>query len=339
MTGRHGFILATLLVIANICVADELLMKNGSRLVGTLVSASEKGVIFDTPYAGELTIERGTIKTIITEEKVTLLMEDGAIFRDKLIVAEGESLTVLGEDHLPIQFAAADINQLNPEPWRLGDGYKWYGKIDTTLESERGNSDTDELDVGLESIWRSLEDRYTIRGSWEVDETNGDKNKNNWKLRTKYDRFSVEDPDNYYGIQAALEHDEFADLDLRTIVGPYIGRQFFTTKLLTMHGELGVVYVDEQFDEAEDHDYWGSSWELRLSSDIIPKTELYLHSDGLVDYGDVDSVVANTTFGIGFPLLYGLRAAAEVLYEYDGGAVEDVDDLDQTYKFKLGYTW
>jgi hypothetical protein len=90
---------------------------------------------------------------------------------------------------------------------------------------------------------------------------------------------------------------------------------------------------------AEDHDYWGSSWELRLSSGIIPKTELYLHSDGLVDYGDVSSVVVNTTAGIGFPLLFGFKAAAEAVYEYDGGAVEGVDDLDQTYRFKLGYTW
>jgi hypothetical protein len=339
MIFRRGFTLLVLLALANIGSADELLMKNGSRLVGTLISASEKGVIFDTPYAGELTIERGTIETIITEEKVTLLMQDGAIFRDRLIVAEGESLTVLGDDQLPIQFAAADINQLNPEPWRLGDGYKWYGQVNTALESERGNTDTDELDIDFESIWRSLEDRYTIRGSWEIDQTYGEKNKNNWKLRNKYDRFSVDDPDNYYGIQAALEHDEFADLDLRTIVGPYIGRQFFETKLLTMHGEVGVVYVDEQFDVAEDHDYWGSSWELRLSSAIIPQTELYLNSDGLVDYGDVDSVVANTTFGIGFPLLFGLKAAAEVKYEYDGGAVEGVDDLDQTYNFKLGYAW
>jgi hypothetical protein len=178
-----------------------------------------------------------------------------------------------------------------------------------------------------------------VRGSWELDKTDGDKKKDKRKLRTKYDRFSVDDPDTYYGIQAAFEHDEFADLDLRTIVGPYIGRQFFETKLLTMHGEVGVVYVDEQFDVAEDHDYWGSSWELRLSSYIIPKTELYLHSDGLVDYGDPDSVVVNTTVGIGFPLLYGLKVEGEVLYEYDGGAVEGVDDLDQTYKIRLGYAW
>ena len=339
MTFRYGLMLLASLACANPGGADELLMNNGSRLVGTLVSMSEAGVVFDTPYAGELTIKRGTIDTIITDEKVTLLMQDGSIYRERFLVAHENTMTFLDEDKLPIQFAAADIQLLNPEPWRLGDGYKWFGQVNTALESERGNTDTDELDLDFESIWRSLEDRYTVRGSWEIDQTNGEKNKNNWKLRNKYDRFRVEDPDNYYGIQAAFEHDEFADLDLRTIAGPYIGRQFFEGDYLTLHGEVGVVYVDEQFEQAEDHDYWGSSWEMRLSSGIIPKTELYIHSEGLVDYGDVGSVVVNTIVGINFPLIFGFKAGAEAKYEYDGGAVEGVDDMDQTYKFKLGYSW
>jgi len=102
---------------------------------------------------------------------------------------------------------------------------------------------------------------------------------------------------------------------------------------------VGVVYVDEQFEVAEDHDYWGSSWEVRLTSGIIPGTELYIHSDGLVDYGDVESVVANTIVGISNPLMFGFQAGAEVKYEYDSGAVEGVDDMDETYNFKLGYSW
>ncbi|MEH6634847.1 MAG: DUF481 domain-containing protein [Halioglobus sp.] len=339
MMRKHGILLTVLLVIANLVSADELVMKNGSRLVGTLVSASETGVVFDTPYAGELTIKRGTIDTIITDQEVTLLMQDGSIFRNKNLVADGNTLVVISEDQAPVEFAVSDIDQLNPEPWRLGDGYKWYGDANTALESERGNTDTDEVDMDFQSIWRSLEDRYTMRGSWEIDQTDGEKNKNNWKLRNKYDRFRVSDPINYYGIQAAIEHDEFADLDLRTIVGPYIGRQFFETDYLTLHGEVGIVYVDEQFDVAEDDDYWGSSWEMRLTSGIIPGTELYVNSDGLVNYDDTSAVVVNTTVGIGFPLILGFKLAAEARYEYDGGAVEDVDDLDQTYRLKLGYKW
>ena len=49
--------------------------------------------------------------------------------------------------------------------------------------------------------------------------------------------------------------------------------------------------------------------------------------------------MVNTTFGLSFPLLWSLEAAAEVLFEYDSGAVDDVDDLDETYKFRIGYTW
>ena len=32
-----------------------------------------------------------------------------------------------------------------------------------------------------------------------------------------------------------------------------------------------------------------------------------------------------------------LKAAAEMLFEYDSGVVENTDDLDQTYKFRIGY--
>jgi putative salt-induced outer membrane protein YdiY len=319
--------------------ADELIMKNGSRLVGTLVSSDENSVVFNTPFADDITIAQDSIETIITEQEVTLLMQDGTIYRDKKIVTQDDDLIVFEADQRPVKFDVQDIKMINPEPWRLGEGYKWFGEVNVALESERGNTDSDETDAELESIWRSLEDRFTIRGSKEVDRSNGDKTKNEWKLRNKYDRFSVSDPDNYYGVQAAFEHKEFADVDLRTIVGPYIGRQFVESKFLAVQGELGLVYVDEQFDVAEDDNYWGSNWELRLTSGIIPNTELYVNQDGILNFSDTQNVIINTTVGIGLPLILGFKVAAEAKYEYDGGAVNGVDDTDRTYNVKLGYAW
>lgn len=339
MTVRH--VLAGLVVIAVTTTgsADELVMKNGSRLVGTLVSADENSVVFNTPFADDITIKQENIESITTESEVTLLMQDGAVYRDKTIVMQDDDLLVFDSDERPIQFDVLDIDLVNPEPWRLGEGYKWFGEVSAALESERGNTDSDETDVALESIWRSLEDRYTIRSSGEVDKSNGEKTKNEWKLRTKYDRFSKTDPDNYYGVQAAFEHKEFADVDLRTIVGPYIGRQFYESDYLALQGEVGIVYVDEQFDVAEDDNYWGSSWELRLTSGIIPNTELYVNQDGILNFDDTDNVILNTTVGIALPLIYGLKVATEVKYEYDGGAVDDVDNTDTTYNLKLVYGW
>lgn len=339
MVVRQGLVILVLLFFSCTGISDELLMKNGSRLVGRMVSASQSDVVFDTPFAGEITIKQANIDVIVTDETVTLMMQDGSIYREKKIVSRDEELLVTGDNQLPVIFDVADIKLVNPEPWMLGDGYKWFGQLNSALASERGNTDTDELDIDFESIWRSIEDRYTMRGNWEIDETDGTKNKNKWKSQNKYDLFSIEDTDNYYGGQIAFEGDKFADLDLRTTLGPYIGRQFFETEPLTLHGEVGIVYVDEQFKEAEANHYWGSNWEVRLSSDIIPDTELYVYSDGIVNFEEVDSVVVNTTVGISLPIIYGFKAAAEAKYEYDGGAVEGVDDLDRTYHIKFGYSW
>ena len=339
MMFRQGFALLGVALMANLAAADELLMINGSRLIGTLVSASESEVIFDTPFAGEITLKQENIEKILTTEGVTLLMNDDRVYRNKKIIEEEGELIVLDQNAAPVQLELADIQFINPEPWRLGEGYKWFGQVNAAIESERGNSDSDELDVDFESIWRSLEDRFTIRGLVELDRNNGDKTKDTWWVRNKYDRFSTEDPDNYFGYQIYFEYDKFADLDLRTMTGPYIGRQFFENDILNMHAEVGVVYVDEQFDVAEDSDFWGSSWEVRLTSGIIPKFELYLDQAGVLNLNDTADSIANTTFGIRFPLIFGLQAAAEAKWEYDGGAAEGVDDTDETYNFKLGYAW
>jgi hypothetical protein len=314
-------------------------MKNGSILVGTVVRASEDSVIFDTPFAGEITLAQENIESMVTTETVTLLMDSGQVYRNKRVAEEDGVLTVTNEDERPVTLDLATVDFINPEPWRLGEGYKWSGQVNAALESERGNSDSDELDVDFESIWRSLEDRFTIRGLVEQDRSNGDKTKDTWWVRNKYDRFSTNDPDNYYGYQLYFEYDKFADLDLRTMTGPYIGRQFFENNILNMHAEVGIVYVDEQFDVAEDSDFWGSNWEVRLTSGIIPKFELYMDQDGVLNLNDTGDSIMNTVFGIRFPLIFGLQAAAEAKWEYDGGAAEGVDDTDETYKFKLGYKW
>ena len=109
MTIRHGFTFIALVACTALANADELLMKNGSRLVGTLVSSSESEVIFDTPFAGEITLKQENIETIITTEDVTLLMQDGRVFRNKKIIEQEGELIVIDQNESPVEFAVTDI--------------------------------------------------------------------------------------------------------------------------------------------------------------------------------------------------------------------------------------
>ena len=319
--------------------ADELLMKNGSILKGTLVSAEGGKIVLDTPFAGKITLNAENIEKVTTVNPVTLKMADGTILKDRQLVSTEEGTRAKDPAGTLDFFNPGEISYVNPDPWLLGEGYKWFGDVNVSLVSERGNTDTDEWDGDFSTIWRSLPDRYTVRGNYERDEANGDKNKNQWNLRGKYDRFRQENPDDYYGVQAAFAYDEFADLDLRTTVGPYVGRQFIDTPYLSISGELGVVYVDEQFDVAEDNDFWGSNWEFRATTELFPWLDLYAEQIGVLNFDEVDELLVDTKVGVSFPTVMGIKSSLEALWEYDGGAVEGVDDTDETYRFKLGYEW
>ncbi|MEZ5502165.1 MAG: DUF481 domain-containing protein [Halioglobus sp.] len=314
---------------------DEVVLKNGSRLIGT-VTGSRKGVVtIETDFAGTLEVALDKITSINTREPVVVLLEDETVLRDSPLNINEQELVVVGaEQTYPVE----NLRIVNPEPWELGQGYRWTGALGFALSSQRGNTDTNELDYKLATVWRSKRDRYSLNANGENDAADGDKTADNWQVTGKYDYF-LEDP-NYVGLLTFVEKDKFRDLDLRYLIGPYLGRQFYDEPIFSMNGELGFSYVTEEYNVAEDQDYAASNWNLHASSDYLGgDSSLYFDQLGVWNLEDTSDVIVNSTFGLSFPLFWSLEAAAEVLLEYDSGAVDDVDKLDQTYKVRIGYTW
>lgn len=318
---------------------DEIILKNGSRIIGTVTASRDGVVTIDTNFAGTLSVSAEEIQSVHTEGSLVLQMADGNIIKDRPVVMEDEFVTITEGNGDQLSYPVADILLVNPEPWELGDGYKWSGNVSFGWVTERGNTDTDELDYHAESISRSVRDRYTVRMNGEIDEANDVKSADNWTVIGKYDYF-LSDPLWYLGANVAAESDEFADLDLRYYLGPYVGHHFYTESIFSLEGELGLAYVNEDFITAEDQDYPGANWSVRMSSDYLGgDSKLYINHIGIWNLDVTEDIILNTTFGLSFPLIGNLEAAAEILYKYDTGAVEGVEELDETYSFRIGYTW
>tara|TARA_R110001599_G_scaffold8651_5_gene42015 strand:- start:49339 stop:50379 length:1041 start_codon:yes stop_codon:yes gene_type:complete len=322
----------------NAIAADEIVLKNGSRILGTVTGVRDGVVTVDTEFAGTLKVQQDQVESLSSSEPIVLKLADGTVVEESSLRVEEETL-LLASDNAPVAtYPLAELAISNPQPWELGQGYRWKGQVSLALEMQRGNTDTDELDYGIESIWRSLEDRYTLRFDGEEDEANGIKNAENWTALGKYDRF-LEGP-LYWGVNASAEHDKFSDLDLRYYVGPYIGRQFHERPLLTLSAEVGGVYVDEDFIVAEDQDYLGMNWSVDATSNYISEdSQLYLKHTGIWNLDQTEDVILDLTLGLSFPLLFNIDGAAEILLEYDSGLPPEVESLDQTYRFRVGYSW
>ncbi len=317
---------------------DLVLLKNGSKILGTVTSARDGVIVVKTDFAGDISIKATEVDSVRTQGSMVVQMNDGSIIEDQPIIMDAGSMEVTTDAGEQNTYAMTDVSLINPEPWELGYGYNATGLASFAWGMERGNSDTDELDYRAEAFWRSLKDRYTLKLNGDLDKANGIKNTANWRVIGKYDRF-LGGP-HYWGINANFEHDEFADLDLRAYVGPYYGRQFFDKPAFTLSTELGLSYVTEKFITAEDQNYIGANWTVGMSSDKLGGgSRMYLDHVGVWNLKDTEDVLLNAIFGVSVPLLYGFQAALEVKLEYDSGAVEGVKELDQTYSIRIGYAW
>ncbi|PLW83591.1 DUF481 domain-containing protein [Kineobactrum sediminis] len=318
--------------------ADEIVLKNGSRLLGTITGVRDGMVKIDTEFAGSISIKLEHIDSMEAHDPVVLLLENGTVVESQGIAVEQQELVLSTPEAPASRYPLQDLALTDPAPWELGQGYNWTGLASAALSLQRGNTDSDEFDYKLDASWRSTEDRYTALLSGEVDEANGVRNAENWSILGKYDRFL--DGPLYWGINASVEQDEFADVDLRYYLGPYLGREFYSKPVLNLSGEAGLVLVDEDFIIAEDEQYLGANWTVNASSNYLGgDSRLYLRHTGIWNLDETDEFILHLAMGLGFPLLAQIEAAAEILLDYDSGLPAEVDSLDQAYRFRIGYSW
>jgi len=329
-------LITTLFCVDAFAIADRIELLNGSVLIGSFVDADQGEIIFDTDFAGRLRIDQARVSSMDVESRVTLQLEDGSLVETQRILVEDKTLTLRQDGN--VTYALDQLMRINPEPWELGHGYRHAGVASSAFTLQRGNTVLDELDYKVESRWRGLRDRFTLLLEGEVREANRARTAENWSVTGKYDRFQV--GDYYWGLSASAEENRFADLDLRTTIGPYLGRALFETTPFVLEVETGLSQVSENFGEDLDRDYLGLTWNLRSESRYFgADSRLYVDHRGVKNLDERNALILNTTLGLGFPVLGRIQGATEVVLDYNSGAVAGTEELDQTYRFRLGYTW
>jgi putative salt-induced outer membrane protein YdiY len=320
-------------------MADELLMKDGSRLLGTVVKEDGGVVEFKTSYAGVIKVKWQEISEVITDEPITVLMNDHETIDTKHVKNTEAGLVLAKEsDGTAETVSESDVAYVNPEPWRLGKGMKWSGNINVDLNYERGNSDKDEYNGDWKTTFRWRNDRLKFYGDYEREKSNDVLTDDNWRINGRYDHFVTEKF--FYGANLGMEHDRPADLQRRTIVGPLVGYEFYESTAMNLDVAGGPMYVNEEFYAADNRDYLALGWAVDFDRFLIPdRMQFYHRHRGLLEPGDTDNLVWDAWTGFRFPIYAGIVATTEVLLEYDGGAPDGVDDTDTTYNLKLGYQW
>ena len=335
---------------ARIELADQ------SVIYGEITDIHDGELYVTTEWMGDVTIALSSILHLKSDQDIELLTTDQEkLALSSLMVVDGE---VVLEDADNLALDQLDV--ANPEEWEQGHGYHITGRVTSAIEYNRGNTETDKLNLDAESILESRRDRITLRADYEdssalVLDTDDDGNPkldadgnamktsqataDNWRVEGKYDYF-LSDPRNYLGLNVGFHADQFADMDRRTYASAYYGRKLLTRETLTFDAELGLSYVDTDFVVSHDESYTGVTINLTGEAQLFDsRVTLYFRQANIINTDSAEKSIYRTKVGLRFPLFLGLEAAAEASADYDGGAADGKEKLDEALKFRIGYTW
>jgi putative salt-induced outer membrane protein YdiY len=318
-------------------VSDEVFMKNGDRLTGTVKTTKDKKLILKTSYSGEIGIALADIQRVVTDKPVSVTLDDESKLTGILSSPDGAEMRIAADvDAVPQSVSMAHIAAIAiPEI----PGLKIKGSSNLGLDMNRGNTDQDTYHVDAESIFRWQDDRVTLGGSGDLEKSNGKKTRQQATLGGKYDRFLSKKWYLYSGL--GFEHDKFADLTLRTTVSAGSGYQIYETDRTNLSIEVGPAYIWEDYDTSKDDDYAAAHWGLRFDHYLVEAWKLQAFHKHSLDWNveEASAYLFKSETGLRFPILDRLQATLQVNFDRNNNPAAGVKKDDYGYLLTGGYSW
>ncbi len=317
---------------------DEITLKNGDRISGTIVRKDGESLIIKTSYAGDISINWGDVNTFYSDVNMQIVLADGTSINGNAIQSQPGSIKIKSEQILETApISLSQITAINP-PAKDDAPIKFSGHANVGLSMTDGNTDSKNIHIDVESVARTSSNRYTIGVAHNKAEIDGVESKDNLTGYMKYDYFFT--PKWYSFANAIFTKDQYKDLSLKTAMGVGAGYQVWETPGKNLSVELGLNYVNEDYILAEDNDYPAGRWALNYDQLLFNNITRFFHKhEILLGFEQVDDVSVLSQTGLRFPLIEKLNATLQVNWNWDNTPAPDTKRADTDYLFTLGYSW
>src|SRR5208283_4995811 len=175
---RRSFLCALVLAgMTSAAVADQVTLKNGDRLSGSIVTGDGKTLLLKTEFAGDVTIQWDAIVGIESTEHLNLTLKDGTKLSGKIATADGK-FVVAGAPTTAAPAAKDTIvavrNDAEQKAYDVAAEkmahpkftYFWGGLFDTGLALTRGNSSTATFTLAAKAVRETPRDKLTLYSTY-----------------------------------------------------------------------------------------------------------------------------------------------------------------------------
>ncbi|MES2637003.1 MAG: DUF481 domain-containing protein [Pseudomonadota bacterium] len=320
-------------------MADEVRLKNGDVLTGTIIKKETDKLIFNTSYAGDISIVWSQISTLNSTSPVKVFLADEINMTGTIDESEpGRAIIRIVNTDVESDFDLNELTYINPSPEVSGIGVVWSGNINLGGALTEGNTDTSLVRADGETIARTKNNRFTLGGVLNRAKSNNVDTEYNSRAYAKYDKFLTKKWYLYTNI--TLENDRFRDIDLRSTTGVGNGYQIYEQDDLNLAIEGGINYIKVDYDIADDESYASGRWALRYDQKPMSGNVQFFHQHEIL-FGlekTANTLVFSKT-GLRVPIAKNLNASTQVNFDYNSKPAENRKKMDKTLLFSLGYGW
>ena len=328
MTVRVALTLVFILVLPRAAAADEVLLANGDRISGRVVSLGGGTLTFSTDH-GDLKIPWSEITALTVDEPVLVTIAEAEPATASIAPSVDPGRVALTPG--PV-VPLADITAITRPPI----GLSIDGTANAGFVSSAGNTDVNSLRLDGDLVTRAGDHRYTLAAAITRAEDHDVETARNWSAAFKYDRFVS--PRLFVNGNVIFTNDRFRDMDLRTAVGAGLGYQVLQNPLVTLTLDAGLGWVEENLESQADDRYTAARESATLRVNVVrERVQLFHQHDGYFGVTGDDNLFVKMQNGVRIGLAAGFVTTLRLDTDYDRSPPPGRRHVDQTFSLTLGY--
>lgn len=240
MSKRIALVLGVSVMFCAQIFADQVTLKNGDRLSGTITKLDNNSLNIKTDYAGEVKIQWTAVAKVSSDQPLYVTLKDKRVVLGIVVMTDSDTIEILTKDAGKVSVAKDAVQLIHSreteeafqaETRRLNSP-RMSGSLDAGFSTTRGNARTTNLAIGAQAARVTRKDKlsgnfaslFASNGTSGVSITTA----NAIRSGLRYDR-NINERLFSFGL-TEIERDRFQQLDLRLVLGGGLGYHFRKTE-------------------------------------------------------------------------------------------------------------
>jgi len=328
--GVIGMLSLLISLTATIAAADQIIMKNGDRITGTIARIWDEEVFIEPDYADEFAVDIGAVAYIDTPRDFEIEMADGQEMVAQFQGADENGNQIIIVDGKTVIVPLAQLATLD-EPDNYFD---WYVNSDLNYSLDKGNTDSEDVKLTGETMLKWGDHRHIFDLLFAREEQDSITTKEqdlfaynyNWILRDPW----------FFATIVSYERDPIRALDYRLSVAPGVGYDIWDDAGRTFNIQVNVGYQQEKIGgKSEDHATAG--WLMRFRYRWRnPDITFYNNNSFITNLSGRSNNVLKTATGLRYEITDLLYLNMELDFDYESNPADLAENEDLSLLVGLG---